>query len=77
MKIEIQKSNSKMGIIFINSKTKIKFPSGLTFLFCEAIITQLSCFVNRRRKFFSCTHPATFSSPFADTETATFAFTQT
>lgn len=41
-----------MGIVFNNSKTKIKFSSGLTFLFCEAIITQLFGCVNRRKKFF-------------------------
>nr|DAW16747.1 MAG TPA: hypothetical protein [Caudoviricetes sp.] len=41
-----------MGIVFNNSKTKIKFPSGLVFLFCEAIIAQLFCFVNRYRKIF-------------------------
>ena len=52
LKIEIQKSNSKMGTALINSKTKFNFPSGLTFLFCEAIITQPFGFVNRYRKFF-------------------------
>ena len=52
LKIEIQKSNSKMGIILISSKTKLNFPSGLAFLFCEAIITQPFGFVNRRKKFF-------------------------
>ena len=52
LKIKIQKSNSKMGIVFINSKTKFNFPSGLAFLFCEAIIAQPFCFVNRRKKFF-------------------------
>lgn len=50
--IKIQKSNSKMGIILINSKTKFNFPSGLAFLFCEAIITQPFGFVNRRKKIF-------------------------
>ena len=52
LKIEIQKSNSKMGIVLISSKTKFNFPSGLAFLFCEAIITQPFRFVNRRKKFF-------------------------
>ena len=56
LKIEIQKRNSKMGIVLINSKTKINFPNGLrfgsAFLFCEAIIAQPFGFVNRCRKFF-------------------------
>ena len=52
LKIEIQKRNSKMGIVLINSKTKFKFPSGLAFLFCEAIIAQPFGFVNRCKKFF-------------------------
>lgn len=52
LKIEIQKSNSKIRIVLISSKTKFNFPSGLTFLFCEAIITQLFGFVNRRKKIF-------------------------
>lgn len=52
LKIEIQKSNSKMGIVLINSKTKFNFPSGLAFLFCESIITQPFGFVNRCKKFF-------------------------
>lgn len=55
LKIEIQKSNSKMGIVFINSKTKFNFPNGLrfgsAFLFCKVIITQPFGFVNRCRKF--------------------------
>lgn len=76
MKIGIQKSNSKMGIVLINSKTKTKFPSGLAFLFCDAIITQPFGFVNRYKKFFSYTYLATFSLPFADTESATFTLTQ-
>ena len=52
LKIEIQKSNSKMGIVLINSKTKFNFSSGLAFLFCEAIITQPFGFVNKRKKIF-------------------------
>lgn len=52
LKIEIQKSNSKMGIVLINSKTKFNFPSGLAFLFCEVIIAQPFGFVNRRKKIF-------------------------
>ena len=76
LKIEIQKSNSKMGIVLINSKTKFNFPSSLAFLFCEAIITQPFCFVNRRKKFFSCTSTQPATLPFADTEPATFILIQ-
>lgn len=65
-----------MGIILINSKTKIKFPYGLTFLFCEAIITQPFGFVNRYKKFFSCTFTQSATLPFADTKTVIFALTQ-
>ena len=65
-----------MGIILINSKTKIKFPYGLTFLFCEAIITQPFGFVNRYKKFFSCTFTQSITLPFTDTKTVIFTLTQ-
>ena len=65
-----------MGIVLINSKTKIKFPYGFTFLFYEAIIAQPFSFVNRRKKFFSCTFTQPATLPFTDAETATFALTQ-
>lgn len=65
-----------MGIVLINSKTKIKFPYGFTFLFYEAIIAQPFSFVNRYKKFFSCTFTQSATLPFADAESATFALTQ-
>ena len=76
LKIEIQKSNLKMGIVLISSKTKFNFPSGLVFLFCEAIITQPFGFVNRRKKIFSYTSTQPSTLPFADAKSATFTLTQ-
>ena len=64
-----------MGIVLINSKTKIKFPYGFTFLFYEAIIAQPFSFVNRCKNFL-CASTQSTTLPFIDTKTVIFTLTQ-